>query len=75
MEEAVCRADYFQRLADGSYAGALPEGASAIYFRCVEKHDGYFVHVDGSGRRFDYRLLPIEPDGRIELPEGGVLLP
>jgi hypothetical protein len=42
---------------------------------CVEHHDGHFVHVDGTGERFRYRLLPIPPNGVIELPEGGKLHP
>lgn len=73
MEEAVCRAKHFNRLEDGSYVGDA--GGSPIWFRCVERHDDHFVHVDGGGRRFRYRLLPVEEDGTIKLPEGGVLYP
>jgi len=73
LEEAVCLARHFNRLPDGSYCGNA--GGSPIWFRCVEHRDNYFVHVDGGGRRFNYRLLPIPPDGVIELPEGGKLYP
>ena len=74
IEEAVCLARHFTRLPDRSYCGAAG-GWSPTWFRCVEHHDGYFVHVDGGGRRFRYRLLPIPLDGVIELPEGGKLYP
>lgn len=73
IEEAVCLAENASRLADGSYA--VGTRGVGIMFRCVEKHAGHFVHIDGGGNRFVYRLLPIEPDGRIELPEGGTLYP
>ena len=73
IEEAVCLAEHAGRLEDGSYA--IGTGGIGIMLRCIEKHADHFVHVDGGGRRFEYRLLAIEPDGRIELPEGGVLLP
>lgn len=73
MEEAVCLAEHAKRLDDGSYA--VGTDGIGIMFRCIEHRDGSFIHVDGGGRRFEYRLLPIPPDGIIELPEGGQLLP
>ena len=73
LEEAVCLRRYFNHLSDGSYCGSA--GGSPIWFRCVERHADHFVHVDGGGRQFKYRLLPIGPDGVIELPEGGRLHP
>ena len=73
LEEAVCLSENAGRLEDGSYA--VNTGGVGIMFRCVEKHGDHFVHVDGGGRRFEYRLLAVEPDGRIELPEGGTLYP
>lgn len=73
LEEAVCLSANAGRLDDGSYA--IGTGGVGIMLRCVEKHADHFVHVDGGGRRFQYRLLPIEGDGRIQLPEGGALYP
>lgn len=73
-EQAICLAERFSRDEEGAY-GCLGQG-SPIIFRCVEKIDDvHFVHQDGGGDRFEYRLLKIEPDGRIPLPEGGALLP
>lgn len=73
MEEAVCLAAHANRLEDGSYA--IGTDGTGIMIRCVEKHRDHIVHVDGTGERFEYRLLAVEPDGRIPLPEGGELLP
>lgn len=73
MEEAVCLAANANRLEDGSYA--VGTDGVGIMLRCIENRSDHFVHVDGGGRRCEYRLLPIEADGRIELPEGGFLLP
>ena len=53
MEEAVCLANHFNRLEDGSYVGDA--GGSPIWFRCVERHDDHFVHVDGR------EAIPISP--------------
>lgn len=72
-EQAVCRADQFARLDDDTYI--CRSVGSPIWLRCVEKHRDHIVHVDGTGKRFEYRLLAVEPDGRITLPEGGELLP
>ncbi len=72
-EQAVCRPEQFARDEDGSYVCTTL--GSPIWLRCVEKHRDHFVHVDGGGERFEYRLLRIEPDGRIPLPEGGEILP
>lgn len=72
-EQAVCSADQFARNDDGSYLCTML--GSPIWFRCIERHRDHFVHVDGGGHRFEYRLLRIEPDGRIPLPEGGEILP
>jgi len=57
MGEAQCLARDFTRNEDGSYVGSA--GGSPIWFRCVEKRDDGFIHVDGTGRRFIYRLLPL----------------
>lgn len=73
LEEAVSTAERTHRLEDGSYT--VGTGGVGIMFRCIEGTADGFVHVDGGGRRFDYRLLPIKPDGTIELPEGGTLYP
>lgn len=63
MGETRCLASHFVRNQDGSYVGSA--GGSPIWFRCVERHVDHFVHVDGTGRRFRYRLLalPSEPEG------------
>ena len=60
-EWAICLRERFVRNPDGSY---LQEGfGSPIWFRCVEDHGDYFVHVDsgGHGRRINYRLVPLPP--------------
>ena len=62
--EAQCTSSQFNHLEDGSYCGST--GGSPIWFRCVERHDGYFIHVDGGGRLFAYRLLPLPADGAVE---------
>lgn len=53
--EATCEARQFERLEDGSYVGSA--GGSPIYFRCIENHLSHFIHVDGTGRTFVYRLV------------------
>lgn len=73
MEEAVCMAAHTNRLEDGSYA--IGTDGTGIMIRCVENYRDHIVHVDGTGECFEYRLLRIEPDGRIPLVEGGELLP
>lgn len=52
-------ADEFERQPDGSYV--CSPGYTLVFLRCVEKHDNYFVHVDGGGQgqRFKYRLVPL----------------
>lgn len=73
-EWAVCLAWQFARNYEGVYA--CTSLGSPIIFRCVEKIDDvHFIHEDGGEDLFEYRLLKIEPDGRIPLPEGGALLP
>jgi len=57
--EAQMLASQFARQPDGSYCGSA--GGSPVWFRCVQRHDGYFIHVDGGGRLFAYRLLPLPP--------------
>jgi hypothetical protein len=49
----------FERQPDGSYV--CSPGYTLVFIRCVEKHPGYFVHVDGDGqgRIFKYRLVPL----------------
>lgn len=55
--EAQCLATQFTRMDDGSYVGSA--GGSPIWFRCIAKHRDYFIHVDGTGTLFVYRLLPL----------------
>ena len=55
--EAICRARRFERLADGSYV--CSEFSSGLWIRCVLKHDDHFVHLDGTGKRRRYRLVPL----------------
>lgn len=59
IEEARCRRDEFQRLENGSYISA--SGGSATWIRCVEHLNDGFVHIDGGGDRFIYRLVPLPP--------------
>ncbi len=59
MVEAVCLANMFDRLDDGSYIWS--HFGSGLWIRCVEKHDDHFVHVDGGGDRFRYRLVALPP--------------
>jgi hypothetical protein len=73
VEEAVTERERFSRQPDGSYAGDA--GGSPIWLRCVCDHGDYFIHMDGGGGLFYYRLLAIGPDGTIVLPEGGTLHP
>ncbi len=73
IEEAVTERARFNRQPDGSYAGDA--GGSPIWFRCVCDHGDYFIHMDGGGGLFYYRLLAIGSDGTIALSEGGILHP
>jgi hypothetical protein len=57
MNEAICRADHFDRLDDGSYI--CSEFSSGLWIRCIAHHDGWFEHVDGGGDVFRYRLVPL----------------
>jgi len=59
IEEARCRRDEFERLDDGAYISS--SGGSATWIRCVEYLDDSFVHIDGGGGRFVYRLVPLPP--------------
>ncbi|MFN8113180.1 MAG: hypothetical protein U0R51_08265 [Solirubrobacterales bacterium] len=59
IEEARCRRDEFVRLDDGAYI--CSSGGSGTWIRCVEYLDEGFVHVDGGGDRFVYRLVPLPP--------------
>lgn len=59
IEEARCRRAEFERDEDGAYISA--SGGSATWIRCVEYLDEGFVHVDGGGDRFIYRLVPLPP--------------
>jgi hypothetical protein len=56
--ETRTEARRFTRQDDGSYVGDA--GGSPIWFRCVEQPQDYFIHVDGTGERFVYRLLALE---------------
>ena len=56
--QAQSSPEYFRRNPDGSYI--CSGWGSPIHIRCVERHDDYFVHVDGGGRRFRYRLVPLD---------------
>lgn len=71
MTEAVCAADRFERLADGSYI--CSDFSSGVWIRCVAHHDGYFEHVDGGGegKVHRYRLveLPIPDDADQDDPD------
>jgi hypothetical protein len=55
----------FKRQPDGSYV--CSPGYTLCFIRCVEKRKDHFIHVDGDGRgrRFKYRLLPVDT-----LPQG-----
>jgi hypothetical protein len=57
LTEAVAAAADFYRLQDGSYI--CSSGASGLWIRCIECHEDYFIHVDGGGDRFRYRLLDV----------------
>ena len=57
VTEAICLADRFERLADGSYI--CSEYSSGLWLRCVAHHDGWFEHMDGGGDLFRYRLVPL----------------
>jgi hypothetical protein len=57
--EARGLATDFIRNDDGSYVGRA--GGSPIWFRCIAKHPDHFIHVDGTGALFVYRLLPLPP--------------
>lgn len=60
--EAICLRRRFERLEDGSYI--CSEFSSGLWIRCVEQHPDHFIHVDGGGERFRYRLvaLPMPDD-------------
>ena len=62
--EATCLARRFERLTDGSYV--CSEFSSGLSIRCVERHDDYFVHLDGAGSRHSYRLAPVAMPTRAE---------
>jgi hypothetical protein len=57
MSEAVSGRDRFARLEDGSYING--DGGSGLWIRCIEMRSDYFVHVDGGGNRYKYRLVPL----------------
>lgn len=59
IEEARCRRTEFERLDDGAFI--CSSGGSATWIRCLEHLDNGFVHVDGGGNRFVYRLVPLPP--------------
>lgn len=58
MNEATSVVRAFERLADGSYVWS--EFSSGLWIRSVEKHGDHFVHVDGTGERHRYRLVPLQ---------------
>ena len=57
MDEAVCLGRQFVRNPDGSYL--CTSFSSALWIRCVAQHEDHFEHVDGGGRHFRYRILPL----------------
>lgn len=57
MDWGAYKADYFQRLDDGTYVGG--GNGSPVWIRCVEQHEDHFIHVDGGGDRHRYRLVPL----------------
>ncbi len=61
--EARCLAEDFTRMDNGGYVGSA--GGSPIYFRCVAKNPDHFIHADGGGSLFVYRLLPLPDDPEI----------
>jgi hypothetical protein len=58
IEEGVFAPSQFSRQPNGSYLGSAD--GSPTWLRCVTRHDGYFVHQDGGGHLFAYRIVPRE---------------
>ncbi len=56
MTEAIGFARQFDRLEDGSYI--YSGGGSTLWPRFIEHHTDHFIHVDGGGDPFTYRILP-----------------
>ena len=67
MLEAICLAEHFERLADGSYI--CSEFSSGLWIRCIAHHDGWFEHVDGGGGIYRYRLIPLPLEPATDAPE------
>lgn len=47
------------RLDDGSYCCGNRSGGSPLWIRCVAVLDDSFIHLDGGGRPFRYRLVAV----------------
>src|SRR4051794_41882799 len=58
ITEVTATPNDFDRLADGSYI--CSSGASGLWVRCIEDRGEHFIHVDGSGERFRYRLVDLD---------------
>ena len=62
LEEAFCWRRDFERLPDGSYVFA--DQSSRLILRCVADRGDHFLHMDGGGNLFYYRLVPMpQPSG------------
>lgn len=59
VDEAICLARRFERLADGSYI--CSEFSSGLWIRCIERHQDRIVHVD-CGRGAPLVPVPPAPD-------------
>ncbi|UJA20471.1 hypothetical protein HJD18_09805 [Thermoleophilia bacterium SCSIO 60948] len=55
--EARCLAADFHRNDDGSYVASTP--GSPIIFRCIALGPGWFIHADGGGQLYTYRLVDL----------------
>jgi hypothetical protein len=61
IDWGLFRRDLFQRLEDGTYVCA-GHGWSPLFLRCLEQRGDLIDVVDGTGKRFTYRLVPFPSD-------------
>lgn len=60
IDERLCRAEDFSRLEDGAYVSQTGAG-SPLFLRCLRQDGDVLQHVDGTGARFTYRMVPSPP--------------
>lgn len=64
--------EWFATLDDGTMV-CSGHGGSPLYLRVTDVDGDWITTLDGTGRAFRYRIVPLEIDdrGRLTLPPGG----